>query len=262
LDQVLDEAGEHAVTVHFIGAGPGAADLITLRGRDLLAHCPVCLYAGSTVAPQLLMHCAPGTRLVDTAPLDLDQIEAEFVAAHAAGHDVARLHSGDLSVYSAVAEQVRRLERRGIPYTLTPGVPAFAAAAAVIGRELTVPEVAQTVVLTRVPGRASRMPERETLAAYAATGATLAIHLAIPTLDTIVAELTPHYGADCPVAVVARATWPDERIIRGTLADIAGKLAAAPIERSALVLVGRALAAEGFRGSALYDPEYRRRFRS
>jgi precorrin-4/cobalt-precorrin-4 C11-methyltransferase len=250
------------VTVHFIGAGPGAADLITLRGRDLLARCPVCLYAGSTVAPELLTHCAPGARLVDTAPLNLDQIEAEFVAAHVAGHDVARLHSGDLSIYSAVAEQVRRLERRGIPYTLTPGVPAFAAAAAVLGRELTVPEVAQTVVLTRVPGRASRMPAGETLAAYAATGATLAIHLAIPTLDKIVAELTPHYGADCPVAVVARATWPDERIIRGMLADIAAKLAAAPIERSALVLVGRALAAEGFRESALYDPEYQRRFRS
>ncbi len=249
------------MTVHFIGAGPGAADLITLRGRDLLARCPVCLYAGSTVAPELLAHCAPGTRLVDTAPLNLDQIEAEFVAAHDAGHDVARLHSGDLSVYSAVAEQVRRLERRGIPYTLTPGVPAFAAAAAVLGRELTVPEVAQTIVLTRVPGRASRMPERETLAAYAATGATLAIHLAIPTLDRIVAELTPHYGADCPVAVVAHATWPDERIIRCTLADIAAKLAAAPIERSALVLVGRALDAEAFRESALYDPEYRRRFR-
>jgi precorrin-4/cobalt-precorrin-4 C11-methyltransferase len=262
VDKALGETGGHVVTVHFIGAGPGAADLITLRGRDLLARCPVCLYAGSTVAPEVLTHCAPGTRLVDTAPLTLDQIEAELVAAHAAGHDVARLHSGDLSVYSAVAEQVRRLERHGIPYTLTPGVPAFAAAAAVLGRELTVPEVAPTVVLTRVSGRASRMPERETLAAYAATGATLAIHLAIPTLDTIVAELTPHYGTDCPVAVVARATWPDERIIRGTLADIAGKLATVPIERSALVLVGRALAAEGFRESALYDPEYRRRFRS
>jgi len=249
------------VTVHFIGAGPGAADLITLRGRDLLARCPVCLYAGSTVAPELLAHCAPGTRRVDTAPLTLDQIEAEFLAAHAAGHDVARLHSGDLSLYSALAEQLRRLERRRIPYTLTPGVPAFAAAAAVLGRELTVPEVAQSVVLTRVSGRASRMPEKETLAAYAATGATLAIHLAIPALDTIVAELLPHYGADCPVAVVARATWPDERIVRGTLADIAARMAAAPIARTALVLVGRALDAEGFRDSALYDPDYRRRFR-
>jgi precorrin-4/cobalt-precorrin-4 C11-methyltransferase len=257
----MDQAGDGAVTVHFIGAGPGAADLITLRGRDLLARCPVCLYAGSTVAPELLAHCAPSTRRVDTAPLTLDQIEAEFLAAHAAGHDVARLHSGDLSLYSALAEQLRRLERHRIPYTLTPGVPAFVAAAAVLGRELTVPEVAQSVVLTRVSGRASRMPEKEKLAAYAATGATLAIHLAIPALDTIVGELLPHYGADCPVAVVARATWPDERIVRGTLADIAAKTAAQPIERSALVLVGRALEAENFRDSALYDPDYRRRFR-
>jgi precorrin-4/cobalt-precorrin-4 C11-methyltransferase len=249
------------MTVHFIGAGPGAADLITLRGRDLLARCPVCLYAGSTVPKELLTHCPPGARLVDTAPLTLDQIEAEFVAAHAAGHDVARLHSGDLSVYSALAEQLRRLARHGIPYTLTPGVPAFAAAAAALGRELTLPEVAQTVVLTRMPGRASRMPEGEKLTAYAATGATLAIHLGITAIETIVAELLPHYGADCPVAVVARATWPDERIVRGTLADIAEKLAAEPIERTALVLVGRALAAEEFRESALYDPDYRRRFR-
>ena len=249
------------MTVHFIGAGPGAADLITLRGRDLLARCPVCLYAGSTVAPELLAHCAPGTRIVDTAPLTLDQIEQEYVAAHAAGHDVARLHSGDLSIYSALAEQLRRLERHGIPYTLTPGVPAFAAAAAVLGRELTVPEVAQSVVLTRVSGRASQMPAGETLAAYAATGATLAIHLGVHALDAIVAELLPHYGADCPAAVVARATWPDERIVRGTLGDIAAQLAPAPIERSALVLVGRALDVEGFRDSALYDAEYRRRFR-
>jgi precorrin-4/cobalt-precorrin-4 C11-methyltransferase len=249
------------VTVHFIGAGPGAADLITLRGRDLLARCPVCLYAGSTVAPELLAHCAPGTRLVDTAPMSLDEIEAEYMAAHAQGRDVARLHSGDLAVYSALAEQLRRLARRGIPYTLTPGVPAFAAAAAALGRELTVPEVAQTVVLTRMPGRASKMPAGEQLAAYAATGATLAIHLAVHAIDEIVATLVPHYGADCPAAVVARATWPDEQIVRGTLGDIAAKLAAAPIERTALVLVGRALAAEAFRDSALYDPDYRRRFR-
>jgi precorrin-4/cobalt-precorrin-4 C11-methyltransferase len=249
------------VTVHFIGAGPGAADLITLRGRDLLARCSVCLYAGSTVAPELLTHCPPGARLVDTAPMSLDEIEQEYVAAQAAGHDVARLHSGDLSLYSALAEQLRRLRQRGIPYTLTPGVPAFAAAAAVLGRELTVPEVAQTLVLTRVPGRASRMPDGEQLAAYAATGATLAIHLGVQKIDDIVATLVPHYGADCPVAVVARATWPDERIVRGTLGDIGERLAAAPIERTALVLVGRALAVEEFRESALYDPDYRRRFR-
>ena len=249
------------MTVHFIGAGPGAADLITLRGRDLLARCPVCLHAGSIVPPELLAHCPPDARLVDTAPMSLDEIEAEYIAAHAAGFDVARLHSGDLSIYSAVAEQVRRLERLGIPYTLTPGVPAFAAAAAILGRELTVPEVAQSVVLTRMPGRASQMPERERLVTFASTGATLAIHLAIQSLNGIVDELTPILGADCPVAIVVRATWPDERVIRGTLADIAARLAAEPVERTALVLVGRALAAEDFRESALYDADYQRRFR-
>jgi precorrin-4/cobalt-precorrin-4 C11-methyltransferase len=249
------------VTVHFIGAGPGAADLITVRGRDLVARCPVCLYAGSIVPPELLALCPPGARVVDTAAMNLDEIESEFVRAHAAKEDVARLHSGDLSIYSALAEQLRRLERHGIPYTLTPGVPAFAAAAAALGTELTVPEVAQSVVLTRMPGRASAMPEREKLAAFAATGATLAIHLAIPVIDKIVAELTPFYGADCPAAVVVRASWPQEIVLRGTLADIAGKVAAAQAERTALVLVGRALAAEEFRDSALYDPGYQRRFR-
>jgi precorrin-4/cobalt-precorrin-4 C11-methyltransferase len=249
------------MTVHFIGAGPGAADLITLRGRDLIARCPVCLYAGSIVPKELLDYCPQGARIVDTAPLSLDEIEAEFVAAHAAGQDVARLQSGDLSIYSALAEQLRRLERLGIPYTLTPGVPAFAAAAAALGCELTVPEVAQSVVLTRVPGRASRMPDGETLAAFAATGATLAIHLAIQVLDKVIQELLPIYGGDCPVAVVAYASRPDERIVRGTLADIAAKIAAKPIERTALILVGRALAAEDFRDSALYDADYRRRFR-
>jgi precorrin-4/cobalt-precorrin-4 C11-methyltransferase len=249
------------MTVHFIGAGPGAADLITVRGRDLIARCPVCLYAGSIIPQGLLAHCPTNARIIDTAPMSLDEIEAEFVAADAAGSDVARLQSGDLSVYSALAEQVRRLDRRGIPYTLTPGVPAFAAAAAAIGRELTVPEVAQTVVLTRVSGRASRMPEREQLATYAATGATLAIHLAVHALDRVVAELAPHYGAECPVVIVARASWPDERIVHGTLGTIATMLAADPIERTALIMVGRALAAADFRESALYDPDYRRRFR-
>lgn len=249
------------MTVHFIGAGPGAADLITVRGRDLIARCPVCLYAGSIVPPEVLGWCPPGARIIDTAPLQLDEIEAAFVAADEQGEDVARLHSGDLSVYSAVAEQVRRLTRRGIPYTLTPGVPAFAAAAAVIGRELTVPEVAQSVVLTRVSGRASKMPAGEDLATFAATGATLVIHLAIHALDRVVAELTPLLGTDCPVAIVVRASWPEERTIRGTLGDIAERLAAEPVERTAVILVGRALAAEDFRDSALYDPEYQRRFR-
>lgn len=249
------------MTVHFIGAGPGAADLITLRGRDLLVRCPVCLYAGSIVPQNLLAHCSEGARRVDTAAMSLDEIEAEFVAAHEKGQDVARLQSGDLSVYSAVAEQMRRLDGHGIPYTLTPGVPAFAAAAAALHRELTVPEVAQSVVLTRVPGRASAMPEGESLAAFAATGATLAIHLAIHALDEAVEALIPFYGADCPVAVVAHASWPEERIVRGTLADICAKLSDDPIERTAMILVGRALASEDFRESALYDADYRRRFR-
>ncbi|HQS11089.1 MAG: precorrin-4 C(11)-methyltransferase [Rhizobiales bacterium 24-66-13] len=249
------------MSVHFIGAGPGAADLITVRGRDLLARCPVCLYAGSIVAPDLLAYCPPGARLIDTAPLDLDRIEQEYVRAHDAGQDVARLHSGDLSVYSAVAEQIRRLERHGIAYTLTPGVPAFAAAAAALGRELTVPEVAQSLVITRISGRASAMPPGETLAAFAATGATLAIHLAIHGLERVASELIPFYGADCPVAVVAKASWPDEKLVRGTLGDIAGKIAADPIERMALILVGPALGARDFRESALYDVDYVRRFR-
>jgi precorrin-4/cobalt-precorrin-4 C11-methyltransferase len=249
------------MTVHFIGAGPGAADLITVRGRDLIARCPVCLYAGSIVPRELLAYCPRDARIVDTAPLTLDAIEAEYVKAHAAGLDVARLHSGDLSIYSALAEQLRRLERHRIPYTLTPGVPAFAAAAAALGCELTVPEVAQSVVLTRMPGRASAMPAREQLSSFAATGATLAVHLAITSIERIAEELTPYYGSDCPVAVVVRASWPEERIFRGTLAGIAEQLATSPVERTALVLVGRALAAKDFRDSALYDPDYQRRFR-
>lgn len=250
------------MTVHFIGAGPGAADLITLRGRDILQRCLVCLFAGSIVPPELLAYCPAGARLVDTASLDLDQIEAEFVRAEAEGQDVARLHSGDLSIYSAVAEQIRRLERHGIAYTLTPGVPAFAAAAASLGRELTVPEMAQSVVLTRLSGRASAMPPGETLAAFAVTGATLAIHLAIHRLAEIVGVLAPFYGVDCPVAVMVRVSWPDERIVRGCLGDICGRVAGLGIERTALVLVGRVLSPENFRDSALYDPDYTRRFRA
>ncbi len=249
------------MTVHFIGAGPGAADLLTLRGRDLLARCPVCLYAGSIVPREMLAHCPPDARLVDSASLDLDGIEREYVRAEAAGQDVARLHSGDLSLYSALAEQIRRLRRLGIAYTLTPGVPAFAAAAAALERELTVPGIAQSLVLTRVSGRASAMPAAETLAAFGATGATLAIHLAVHALDRIVAELVPLYGGDCPVAIVVRASWPDQAILRGTLATIAAIAAPAAIERTALVFVGPALAAAQFRDSALYDPDYRRRFR-
>ena len=249
------------MTVHFIGAGPGAADLITLRGRDLIARCSVCLYAGSLVPPALLDHCPRGARIVDTAALDLDAIEAEFAAAHAAGHDVARLHSGDLSIWSALAEQMRRLDRLGIAYDVTPGVPAFAAAAAVLQRELTVPGVAQSLVLTRTSGRASPMPERETLAAFAATGATLAVHLSIHALAQVVETLLPFYGEDCAAAVVARASWPDERVVSATLGTLVAAMATDPVERTALILVGPALAAEDFRESALYDPDYRRRFR-
>lgn len=247
--------------VHFIGAGPGAPDLITLRGRDLIARCPVCLYAGSLVPKALLDHCPPGARIVDTAPLTLDALAAEFSAAHAADRDVARLHSGDLSIWSALGEQMRRLDALGIPYSVTPGVPAFAAAAAALRTELTLPEVTQSVVLTRTGGRASAMPEAETLAAFAATGATLAIHLSIHAIDRVVADLTPLYGADCPAAVVYRASWPDERVLRATLGSIEAVLAEDPIERTALILVGRALAARDFRDSALYDADYHRRFR-
>ena len=247
------------MTVHFIGAGPGAPDLITLRGRDLIAACPVCLYAGSLVPAALLAHCPPGARIVNTAPLSLDQIIDEIAVAHAAGHDVARLHSGDLSVWSAMGEQLRRLRALDIPVHVTPGVPSFAAAAAALGAELTLPGVAQSVVLTRTPGRASTMPEGETLAAFAATGATLAIHLSIHALDRVVADLLPHYGGDCPVAVVWRASWPDQRVIRATLADVQTR--AQGIDRTALILVGRALAAEGFEESRLYAADYDRRYR-
>ena len=249
------------MTVHFIGAGPGAADLITVRGQRLVASCPVCLFAGSLVPRDIMASCPKGARVVDTALLSLDEIEAEFVQAHAEGKDVARLHSGDLSIWSAAGEQMRRLDRLGIGYTLTPGVPAFSAAAAALRRELTIPEIAQSVVLTRTSGRASAMPERESLAAFAQTGATLAIHLSIHVLPEVVSELSPHYGVDCPVAIVYRASWPDERIVRGTLADIVAGMGAEPIERSAVILVGKALAAEDFRESALYDPAYQRRFR-
>jgi precorrin-4/cobalt-precorrin-4 C11-methyltransferase len=249
------------MTVHFIGAGPGAADLITVRGRDLIAACPVCLYAGSLVPPALLTWCPPGARIIDTAPLSLEQIVAEFVRAAAEGQDVARLHSGDLSVWSAMGEQLRQLESLGLRYTVTPGVPSFAAGAAALAQELTLPGIGQSLVLTRTGGRASAMPERETLANFAATGATLAIHLSIHVLDRVVTELTPCYGPDCPVAVVWRASWPDQRVIRGTLATIGPIVRETKMERTALILVGQVLGAREFRDSALYDADYQRRFR-
>ena len=248
------------MTVHFIGAGPGAPDLITLRGRDLIAASPVCLYAGSLVPEALLSHCPAGARIVNTASLSLDQIIDEIAVAHATGHDVARLHSGDLSVWSAMGEQLRRLRALNIPYDVTPGVPSFAAAAAALGAELTLPGVVQSVVLTRTSGRASAMPEGEDLVNFAKTGATLAIHLSVHVLEKVVADLTPHYGADCPVAVVWRASWPDQRVVRATLATLQTAIGA-EMERTALILVGHALGSDDFDESRLYAGDYDRRFR-
>ncbi|MCE7797114.1 precorrin-4 C(11)-methyltransferase [Sphingobium sufflavum] len=248
------------MTVHFIGAGPGAPDLLTLRGRDLIAASPVCLYAGSLVPAAILDHCPPGARIVNTASMALDDIIAAIAAAHDAGQDVARLHSGDLSVWSAMGEQLRRLRALDIPFTVTPGVPAFAAAAAALEAELTLPTIGQSLVLTRTPGRASSMPEKETLTRFAATGATLAIHLSVHNLATVVADLTPDYGADCPVAVVWRASWPDQRIVRATLSTVEDAVAGS-MERTALILVGRVLDSADFAESSLYAAGYDRRFR-
>ncbi len=248
------------MTVHFIGAGPGAPDLLTLRGRDLIAACPVCLYAGSLVPEAVLGHCPEGARIVNTAAMDLDAIISEIKAATDAGQDVARLHSGDLSVWSAMGEQLRRLRAEGIAFTVTPGVPSFAAAAAALGAELTLPGVAQSVVLTRTPGRASSMPPGETLTNFAATGATLAIHLSIQNLDTVLADLIPAYGADCPVAVIYRASWPEQKIIHSTLEGLPAAMEPG-ISRTALILVGRVLEQDGFDESCLYAADYDRRYR-
>ena len=249
------------MTVYFIGAGPGAPDLLTLRGRDLINRAQVCLYAGSLVPKEILAHCPKDARIIDTAPLSLDEIIAEMDEATKLGLDVARLHSGDLSIWSAVGEQMRRLDALNIPYSLTPGVPAFAAAAALLKRELTLPEIAQSVVLTRTSGRASAMPSAEKLSTFAQTGATLAIHLSIHILKDVTKELSQYYGLDCPVAVVYRASWPDEQIFQGTLATITSQLNTTLIERTALIIVGPALAENNFSESALYNATYDRRFR-
>ena len=243
------------MTVHFIGAGPGAADLITVRGRDLIAASPVCLYAGALVPIELLDHCPPGARKIDTANLTLDEIVTELATAHAAGLDVARLHSGDPSVFSAMAEQMRRLDSLEIPYDVTPGVPAYAAAAATLGRELTVPEVGQTVVLTRIGGSASAMPAGEDLATLGASQATIVLHLAVQQIERVVEELVPNYGADCPVAVVARASRDDEVVLRGTLADIAEQVTSAGVRRTAVIIAGKVLSATAFRDSHLYSAD-------
>ena len=231
--------------MHFIGAGPGAADLITVRGRDQLAAAPVCLYAGSLVPTELLAVCPPGARLVDTQGLTLDEIIGELVSAHRLGHDVARLCSGDPSVFSAIAEQTRRLDAEAVPYDITPGVPAFAAAAATLRQELTVPGVGQSVILTRTAARATPMPPGEDLATLGRSGATLVLHLAVQRIDAVVAQLLPNYGPDCPVAVVARASRDDELVLRGTLAGIAAQVHSADIRRTAVIIVGQVLALPG-----------------
>ncbi len=244
------------MTVHFIGAGPGAPDLITVRGLSLIRRCPVVLYAGSLVPPAIVAEAGPGARVVDTAPLHLDEIIAEIAAADAASHDVARVHSGDPSLYGAIAEQMRRLDGLGIAYDVTPGVPAYAAAAAVLRTELTLPGVSQTVILTRTATRSSAMPKGEDLPALAASGATLAIHLSVTNLANVVRDLEPHYGSDCSVIVAYRVTWPDEIIIRATLADIRDRVKAAGMTRTALILVGRVFAETGFADSRLYAADH------
>jgi precorrin-4/cobalt-precorrin-4 C11-methyltransferase len=244
------------MTVHFIGAGPGAPDLITVRGLRLVERCPVCLYAGSLVPQAILAAARPGARVIDTAPLTLDEIVAHMREAHDGGLEVARLHSGDPSLYGAIAEQMRRLAALGIPYDVTPGVPSFAAAAAALGCELTLPEIAQTVILTRTATRSSPMPAGEALERLAASGATLAIHLSVANLARVIRALSPSYGADCPAVVAYRVSWPDELLIRGTLADIRDKVKKARITRTALVLVGPALAGESTAESRLYAADH------
>jgi precorrin-4/cobalt-precorrin-4 C11-methyltransferase len=243
------------VTVHFVGAGPGAPDLLTIRAQRLLAGCDVCLFAGSLVPAEVLEHCPPHARLVDTASLDLDAIVTALVEADRAGQDCVRLCSGDPSLLSAVAEQARRLAAEGVAYDITPGVPAYAAAAATLGRELTAPTISQTVVLTRIAQRATPMPDGEDLEAYAATGATLVLHLAVQAIDDVVARLLPHYGPDCPVAVVARASRPDEVVLRATVATIAAAVQAAGVRRTAVIIVGRVLGGDWGRDSHLYSKQ-------
>jgi precorrin-4/cobalt-precorrin-4 C11-methyltransferase len=243
------------VTVHFIGAGPGAADLITVRGLRLIETCAICLYAGSLVPAEIVAAAPPGARVIDTAPLTLVEIVAEIEAGHRAGHDIARVHSGDPSLYGAIAEQMRRLDDLGIPYDVTPGVPAFAAAAAALRAELTLPGIAQTIILTRTATRASTMPTGEELDRLAASGATLAIHLSIANLARVTRTLIPHYGAECPAVVAYRISWPDEVLLRGTLATIRDETKAAGITRTALILVGPALAGGGS-DSRLYAPDH------
>ncbi len=244
------------MTVHFIGAGPGAPDLITVRGLNLIRACPVILYAGSLVPEAVIAEAAEDARVLDTAPMNLDEILVEMEDAHAAGKDVARVHSGDPSIYGAIGEQMRRLDATGIPYDVTPGVSAYAAAAAAMKRELTLAGVGQTVILTRTAVRSSSMPAGEDLETLGKSGATLAIHLSVNNLAKVVRELTPHYGADCPVAVCYRVGWPDQEIVEGTLDDIRAKVKAAGFTRTALIMVGRVLDPAAFDDSRLYAPDH------
>ena len=241
------------MTIHFVGAGPGAADLITLRAAALLGAADVVLYPGTYLDADVLGHCRADARFIDTQHLDLDQIVTELASAHGVGHDVVRLTSGDPSIYSAVAEQSRRLDALGVPWDVTPGVPAYAAAAAIVGRELTVPLVTQSVVLTRVQARSTAMPETEALSRFAATRATLVLHLAITRTRDVMAELAGEYGTDCPVVVVHRASQPEELVLRGTVADIADQVDGAGLKQAAVILVGRALDPRGAGESFLYD---------
>ena len=245
------------MTVHFIGAGPGAPDLITLRGRDQVAACPVCLYAGSLVPAEVVAFAPSDARVIDTASLNLDEIMAEIEAAHGRGQDIARVHSGDPSLYGAIGEQIKRLKALDIDYTIPPGVPAFAASAAALGLELTLPDISQTIILTRTAMKSSAMPAGEELASLGRSGATLAIHLSARNLRQVCRDLIPHYGEDCPVALVYRASWPDQEIIRGTLADIREKTRAAKLTRTALVLVGRVLDTDKATDSRLYAADHR-----
>jgi precorrin-4/cobalt-precorrin-4 C11-methyltransferase len=244
------------VTVHFIGAGPGAADLITVRGLKLIKRCPVVLYAGSLVPADVVKSAKPGARVVDTAPMTLDEIVDEMARAHRKRQDVARVHSGDPSLYGAIAEQMRRLDRLSIPYDVTPGVPAYAAAAAALKREFTLPGLCQTIVLTRTAVRASPMPRGEDLATLGHSGATLAIHLSINNLAAVVRELTPLYGADCPAIVAYRVSWPDERIVEATLGTVRSSVKGRGMTRTALILVGRALGDAAHDESRLYAADH------
>lgn len=244
------------MTVHFIGAGPGAPDLITVRGLRLIEKCPVCLYAGSLVPEEIVTSAPEGALVIDTAPMNLDEIIAEIEAAHAKGQDVARVHSGDPSIYGAIAEQIRRLDDLGIAYDITPGVSAYAAVAAKIGAELTLPDISQTVILTRTAMRSSSMPDGESLSELGKSRATLAVHLSINNLVNVVRDLTPHYGADCPVVIAYRATWPDQQYIFGTLGDIRAKVKGSGITRTALIMVGDVFGRKDFTDSRLYAADH------